>query len=92
MSTEIEADCTDYCNTYFQACADHEANTYDDTTDCFLTCTTSGWPLKDPNQLNAPGTIECRKNHAILALAGPLVPHCFHSAEVPTKNACGNPP
>jgi hypothetical protein len=92
LSTQIELDCGEYCDLYFMACGAHEANTYDDKSDCVLTCATSGWPLKDPDTINAPGTIECRKFHAGLANTQGADPHCFHSAEVPTKTACGDPP
>jgi hypothetical protein len=88
LSTMIELDCTEYCDVYFDACEGQPANTYDDQLDCFATCTTSGWPLRDPDELNAGGTIECRLSHAKLALVGPQDPHCFHSAEVPSKGVC----
>jgi hypothetical protein len=71
---------------YFQACAEHPANTYDDAVDCAVTCATSGWPLGTVVQ---EGSIECRRSHAGLAVStGDLDPHCFHSPEVPTKGAC----
>jgi hypothetical protein len=88
LGTQIELDCGTYCDRYFMACTGHVANTYDDKSDCFLTCTSSGWPLKDPNMLNAPGTIECRAHHADLANTMGPDPHCFHSAEVPSMGAC----
>jgi hypothetical protein len=88
LSTQTELDCGEYCDLYFTACNGHEANTYDDKPDCFLTCVTSDWPLNDPNMINAPGTIDCRKTHAGLANTQGADPHCFHSAEVPTKGAC----
>jgi hypothetical protein len=88
LETQIELDCGAYCDLYFMACTGHEANTYDDKPDCFLTCVSSGWPLNDPDEINAPGTIECRKTHAGLANTMGVDPHCFHSAEVPSKGAC----
>jgi hypothetical protein len=87
LSTLIEMDCAEYCDLYFVACTGHVANTYDDKSDCFLTCSSSGWPLSDPNMLNAP-TIECRKHHAELANTSGPDPHCFHSAEVPSMGQC----
>jgi hypothetical protein len=88
LSTQIEVACGEYCDLYFMACSEHEANTYDDKSDCFLTCASSGWPLSDPNRTNAPGTIECRKNHAGFANTQGPDPHCFHSAEVPSMGLC----
>jgi hypothetical protein len=88
LSTQIELACTTYCDRYFDACEEEPANTYDNSDDCFFTCTTAGWPLRDPDNLNAPGTIECRSNHALLAATSGVDPHCFHSAEVPTKGVC----
>jgi hypothetical protein len=77
--------CSDYCTAYLMACADHEANTYEDKTDCLVTCTTSGWPLGEGDE---PGSINCRVIHAGLANTQGVEPHCFHSAAVPTKGGC----
>lgn len=86
QGTLVEMACGEYCDTYFEACGSHEANTYDDETDCNITCASAGWPLGEGQ---APGTISCRIVHAGLALnTGDLDPHCFHSAEVPTKGGC----
>jgi hypothetical protein len=88
LGTQIELTCDEYCMRYFTACDGHEANTYDDRNDCFLTCVTSEWPLGDRDQPNESGTIECRRVHAGLALTQGVDPHCFHSAEVPSKGIC----
>jgi hypothetical protein len=86
LETAVELECGEYCTRYFVACEGHEANTYDDRDDCFFTCVTSGWPLGE--ELNEPGTIKCRNQHALLADTQGVDPHCFHSAEVPTKGVC----
>jgi hypothetical protein len=88
VETQRELLCGEYCDFYFMACTGNEANTYDDKNDCFLTCVTSDWPLGDLNGLNEPGTIKCRRDHAELANTSGVDPHCFHSAEVPTKGVC----
>lgn len=86
LGTQIEMACSQYCSTYFDACEGTEANTYDDQLDCLITCTTAGWPLGEGEE---GGTISCRRVHANLALSTGLAdPHCFHSAEVPTKGKC----
>jgi hypothetical protein len=77
--------CNEYCTTYFKNCADEPPNTYDDATDCLTTCFTSGWPFGPDD--TEPNSIQCRSLHATLA-AGAPDPHCFHSAEVPTKTTC----
>jgi hypothetical protein len=88
LSTQVELHCGTYCDLYFMACDGHEANTYDNKQDCFLTCVTSGKPLNDPSKINAEGTIECLEAHALLANTMGTDPHCFHSAEFPSKGAC----
>jgi hypothetical protein len=88
VSTQRELLCGEYCDLYFTACSANEANTYDDKNDCFLTCVTSDWPIGDPDVLNESGTIRCRKAHAELANSQGVDPHCFHSAEVPSKGVC----
>jgi hypothetical protein len=81
----IEEACSEYCTTYLMACEGQPANTYDDIADCALTCASSGWPL---GTFEEPNSISCRLIHAGFALAGPTDPHCFHSAEVPSKGKC----
>lgn len=86
LGTQIEVACTGYCSTYFEACDGAPGNTYDDENDCLVTCATAGWPLGVGEQSNS---ISCRAFHANLALtSGMLDPHCFHSAEVPSKGKC----
>jgi hypothetical protein len=86
LGTQLERACGDYCMVYFDACDGAPGNTYDDEDDCRLTCITSGWPLGVGEQSNS---ISCRFFHATLALTtGDLDPHCFHSAEVPSKGKC----
>lgn len=86
-----ESVCLEYCGIYFGACEDFEANTYASEVDCNDKCIVpeaqGGWPFGPPS---APNTVECRFVHAKLARDNPtmLDPHCFHSAEVPTKGAC----
>jgi hypothetical protein len=77
--------CDDYCTTYFENCADSVANTYEDVDDCLTTCFSSDWPFGA--QAMQPNSIQCRVIHAKLA-ADLQDPHCFHSAEVPTKTTC----
>lgn len=82
---EIEEKCFQYCETYFDACEFEVANTYDDELDCIVTCSSTGWPL---GTFEEPGTIMCRLRHAGFALGGLKDPHCFHSAEIPSKGMC----
>ncbi len=80
--------CSEYCTTYLENCGDTPPNTYDDRDDCLTTCFSSDWPFGPVE--TQPNSIQCRKLHATLA-AGAPDPHCFHSAEVPTKTTCALP-
>jgi hypothetical protein len=85
---EREGACGDYCTTYIANCADTVANTYDDIGDCLTTCFTSDWPLG--TDADEPNSLQCRVFHAHLA-ATVQDPHCFHSAEFPSKTTCALP-
>lgn len=88
VGDERELACGDYCTTYLANCGDSVANTYDNVGDCLTTCFTSDWPLgSDAAQINS---VQCRVVHAHLAETM-QDPHCFHSAEVPSKTTCALP-
>jgi len=88
VGDDRESACGDYCTTYLANCGDSVANTYDDVGDCLTTCFTSDWPLG--SDANEPNSVQCRVVHAHLA-ATTQDPHCFHSAEVPSKTTCALP-
>lgn len=80
--------CINYCATYIQACATHEANTYADVSACGLTCATAGWPFDTSSgAAEAPNSLQCRRLHAAFALDAPEF-HCFHSSEFPSNGKC----
>jgi hypothetical protein len=85
-NTDREAACIQYCAFYLGACEDNEANTYGGLNDCTMTCVTSLWPVGTGDQ---KGSICCRYLHANLARTVGVDPHCFHSAEVPSKGETG---
>lgn len=82
-SNALAIACAEYCAVYLVNCGASEANTYDDEGDCNDTCTGSNWEIGS----GEPGTISCRTLHAGLA-AGQENPHCWHSAEEPTRGGC----
>jgi hypothetical protein len=83
-----ELACGEYCMTYQMNCRNSPADTYDDFGDCLDTCFNSDWPLgEDAAQVNS---VQCRLLHAHLAENMPD-PHCFHSAEFPSKTICAPP-
>jgi hypothetical protein len=83
-----ELACGDYCTTYIKNCHDSPANTYTGLDDCLDTCFTSDWPFGTDD--TEPNSLQCRVVHAHLA-ATLQDPHCYHSAEVPSKTICALP-
>lgn len=84
-----EEACNEYCSTYVDACAGHEANSYDDALDCSVVCNSSDWPFG--TDLTEVNSVQCRLAHAKLARDAGRDPHCFHAAEVPTGTSCAPP-
>jgi hypothetical protein len=84
-----EQACINYCQQYMSICSDvDEANTYSSELDCNNKCLLSTWPIGVTTDKNS---ICCRWLHATLAAQGLTTkdPHCFHSAEFPSKGETG---
>jgi hypothetical protein len=90
QDVDRESACIGYCQQFIEACGDFPAaNTYEGVTDCTETCILSQWPVGDTT--TGSGSICCRFLHATLAaqLITSQDPHCFHSAEVPSRPEMG---